>query len=70
MKVSSFGESVNSLLRKLSYLGTIEELTIVGGAVDNEDDNVPPILFKQLRSVRWTTYRTEDELAIISALTK
>lgn len=60
----TYYESVNSLMRTLSDLGTIEELDIEKGVFETEDENAPPLIFNQLRTVSC------DSLTIVSALTK
>lgn len=70
MKVGCDGESVNSLLRKLSDLGVIEDLCIINGVVDDEDDNAPALVFNKLKSFRWHTIFKQDPLAVFKVLTK
>lgn len=53
LKIWCGGMSVNSLLRKLSDLGTIEDLDIKDVVYDMEID-VRPLIFNQLKSIRLT----------------
>lgn len=43
--------SMNSVMRKLSDIGIIEELKIYGCGFDDEDDNIPPLIFNNLKSI-------------------
>lgn len=43
--------SINSVLRKLADIGIIEELKVLGFGFDDEDDNIPPLIFNNLKSI-------------------
>lgn len=60
-------ESVNFLLRKLSDLGTIEDLDIEDGVFNNEDCNAAPLTFNQLKIVRWMCFQKKNLLGIFNA---
>lgn len=56
--------SVNSLLRKLSDHGLIEDLTVYCGIVHDETD-AAPLIFNHLRNIKWLAC---DELSLVNIL--
>lgn len=75
LKLSAYGypmQRVNSLLRKLSDCGTIEDLCIESSFVfDVEDKNEPPLVFKKLQSFACSLSECEYGVApLCKALTK
>lgn len=69
LKLRCNDKSVNSLLRKLSDGGIIENLYIYYGVFDEEDENEPPLVFNNLQSCRWWIEK-DNSVQIFRALTK
>lgn len=61
------GENVNSFFRKLCDIGTIEDLYIENGVLDDEDDW--PLVFNHLRCVHWDSVFHQDSSVLFKALT-
>lgn len=70
LKVSLMGENVCPLLRKLSDLGTIEDLNIELGVVCDTDANATPLVFNKLQTFRWWTHFKQDPLVLFNAFTR
>lgn len=70
LKIICYKQSVNSLLRRLSDIGTIEELHIKNGKYDAETGSIP-LVFKQLQRFCWFSYQSRiDSLEIFKPLIK
>lgn len=50
LSISCHKCSINSLLRSLSDIGIIEEITISSGVFEDEDEYATPLIFKKLQS--------------------
>lgn len=60
--------NANSLLRKLSDNGNIEELSMIGGVFDDEDNmTAPPLIFSRLQKFCWQSpYRIPNFIKTIA----
>lgn len=65
-----YAVNLNSLLRKIVELGTIEDLNIDGGFVDGEVENGSPLNFGKLQSIHWQPCFKQDPLVLFKALTR
>lgn len=70
LKINCGHENCNSLFRKLSDIGAIEYLEISGGVFRTEDDTMPPLTFKKLKTLIVDGGYRSTSLSILKLITK